>query len=173
MTRYALDTDLLACIQRSGSSSAIGELGPLPVVITDSVWDELTLNATANGAAPASVKVAENLLRAIAGGPTVLEAATPEAATLTRLHGEVGTEDIGEHSIMAYAVHHTDVTPVLIDRRATWRAVEEVRGRVLSLHGFLDVLRTQHRLDRKVASAISKFFCDRNKPAVPPLWWSG
>ncbi|MBI5542768.1 MAG: hypothetical protein HY901_02690 [Deltaproteobacteria bacterium] len=171
MARYAIDSDVLGTIQRSGYSAEIGALGRLPVVITDAVWDELTINAAANGSNAASVRAAEDLLKAIAGGPTVLEPATPEAVTLDALHGDVATEDLGEHSIMAYTVHNPDVMAVLIDKRATCRAVEEVRGRVLSLHGFLDVLRAEHRLDRRVASAISQYFCVRHKPTVPPLWW--
>ena len=162
---------MLGTIQRSGCAAAFCGLGPLPVVVTDSVWDELTVNAAANGARDASVREAQTLLETIAGAPTVLAPATLEATTLVRLQGEVATEHEGEHSIMAYAVHHEDVMPVLLDLRATRRAVEEVRGRVLSLHGFLDVLRTSHRLPRKVANAISDWFCVRNRPATPPLWW--
>ena len=171
MARYAVDSDVLGTIQRSGYSAEFRALGRLPVVITDSVWDELTVNAAANGARDASVKEAQALLEAIAGGPTVLEPETQEAATLVELQGEVAAEHEGEHSIMAYAVHNADVVPVLLDLRATRRAVEELRGRVLSLHGFLDVLRTGHRLSPKIAHAVSEWFFVRNRPSTPPLWW--
>lgn len=171
MIRYAIDSDVVGMIQRSGFLAEVRALGRLPVIITDSVWDELTVNAGANGAWESSVKEAEALLQAIAGAPTVLEPETAEAATLVKLQGKFAAEHEGEHSIMAYAFHNADVLPVLLDLRATRRAVEELKGRVLSLHGFLDVLRTHHGLASEVAHSISEWFCARNRPWTQPLWW--
>lgn len=149
MTGYAVDSDVLGVIQRSGFAAEVRSLGRLPVVITDSVWDELTIGASDQGAREATVREAQELLETIAGEPTVLQPETEETATLVKLQGEVATEHEGEHSILAFALHHPDVTPVLLDKRATLRAVEELRRRVLSLHGFLDILRTTAFLDRR------------------------
>lgn len=119
----------------------------------------------------ATVKEAQELLEAIAGEPTVLQPETDEAASLVKLQGEAATEHEGEHPIVACSLRHADATPVLLDKRAALRAVEELRGRVLSLHGFLDVLRSDHGLPRSVANAVSSWFCARNRHATPPQWW--
>ncbi len=171
MSRYAVDTDVLANIQRAGHAMSLQRLGALPVIITDIVWDELTVNAARGGAAPRIVQEAQALLCAIAGAPTVLEPESLETKTLVQLQSPPATEGLGEHSVIAYAYHHADVTAVLHDKRALHRGVEELRGRVLSFHGFLDVLRTQHGLQGRSADEISHWYCTRFKPQRRPLWW--
>lgn len=171
MNRYALDTDILANLQRAGHAETLSRLGGLPVIVTDTVWDELTLVAERTGKVHAStLEQMRRLLDSIAGAPVNLEPDTPEAETFGRLHSHSGAEDAGEHSVIAYAMVHPDVTAVLFDRRALFRGVEELRGRVLSIHGFLDVLRTQHGLAPEDAEAISRKICAA-KSIVQPLWW--
>jgi hypothetical protein len=166
-----LDADILALVQRAGHAKTLTQLGRLPVVVTDTVWDELTLIAENTGKArPETLVEMKELLVAIAGAPTLLEPATPESEAYARLHPGSGTENAGEHSLIAYASQHPDVTAVLFDRKALHRAVEELRGRVLSIHGFLDVLRTQHGLSTSDAEAISQRICAA-RSIVQPLWW--
>jgi predicted nucleic acid-binding protein len=172
MTRYAIDTDVLARIQRARHVSTLSKLGRLPVVVTDTVWEELTVVARSKGNAPASeIEEMERMLEAIAGRPTELELDTVEAEAFGRLHSRPDrAEDAGEHSIIAYASIHEDVIAVLFDRRALFRAVEELRGRVLSIHGFLDVLRTRHGLAPLEADDLSQKI--RKAASIPqPLWW--
>ncbi len=110
------------------------------------------------------------MLGSIAGTPVDLDPGTPEADAFARLHSRSGAEDAGEHSVISYAFVHQEVTAVLFDRRALFRGVEELRGRVLSLHGFLHVLRTQHSLATGDADDISRKIC-ASKNIVQPLWW--
>lgn len=171
MTRYALDTDILAMVQRAGHARTLARLGRLPVVVTDTVWDELTVVAASTSKVrPETLAEMKELLVAIAGAPTLLEPATPESEAYARLHPGSDAEDAGEHSLIAYASQHLDVTGVLFDRKALHRAVEELRGRVLSVHGFLEVLSTAHGLSPSDASAISQWVCAA-KSVQQPLWW--
>jgi hypothetical protein len=55
--------------------------------------------------------------------------------------------------------------------RGLHRGIEELRGRTLSVHGFLDVLRTHHGLESKIADEISSWYCKHFRPQRPPLWW--
>jgi|GEM_PF-4708868 len=171
MSRYALDADILALIQRAGFAKALTRLGRLPVVVTDTVWDELTVVAESTGKVrPETLAEMQELLVSIAGAATLLEPNTPESEAYAHLHPGSDAENAGEHSLIAYASQHADVTGVLFDRKALHRAVEELRGRVLSIHGFLDVLRSQHGLSASDAQAISQKICAA-KSVVPPLWW--
>ncbi len=172
MNRYALDTDILALVQRAGHAKTLTRLGRLPVVVTDTIWDELTVVAESTGKVrPETLVEMKDLLVSIVGAPTLLEPATPESEAYVRLHPGSDAENAGEHSLIAYASQHPDVTAVLFDRQALHRAVEELRGRVLSIHGFLDVLRSQHGLSGSDAQAISQKICAA-RSIVPPLWWS-
>ncbi len=172
MSRYALDADILALVQRAGHAKTLTQLGRLPVVVTDIVWDELTVVAANTGKVrEETLAEMKDLLVAIAGAPTLLEPATPEIEAYARLHPGADAEDAGEHSLIAYASQHPDVTGVLFDRKALHRAVEELRGRVLSIHGFLEVLQSQHGLSESGAGDISRKVCAA-KNVVQPLWWS-
>jgi hypothetical protein len=170
VTRFVVDSDILANIQRAGFAPQVTALGELPVTITDVVWDELTVGAKAKGAKQATVDEADAMLKAIAGAPTVLQPESPEAGTLVDLQRPPETEGVGEHSVIAYALHHPDDTAVLLDRRALHRGVEELRGRVISFHGFLDVLRGRG-LPRNEADQISRWYVQRYVPVRAPLWW--
>lgn len=171
MNQYALDTDILANIQRAGHADTLVQLGRLPVVVTDTVWEELTIVAERTGKVrPSTIAEMRQMLDSIAGSPVSLEPATPEAEAFAHLHSHSGAEDAGEHSVISYAFVHKEVTAVLFDRRALFRGVEELRGRVLSIHGFLDVLRTHYGLAAKDAEDISRKIC-ASKSIVQPLWW--
>ena len=165
------DADVLVTIQRSGHVADIVALGELPVVVTDSVWDEVTIGAQQSGAHGSSVAEMQAMLVSMAKAPTMIIPQSPAARTLATLQAAPPSEGPGELSVIAYAFHHLDAIPILIDRRALRRAVEEIRRAVLSLHGFLDVLRTERGLPSAVADDISDWFCQRNTPVRRPAWW--
>lgn len=168
---FVVDADVLATVQRARQVEAVVALGTLPVIVTDIVWGELTTDTLAAGAKPETVAEMEGLLKTIAGKPHVLEPGSDVARTFAGLQAAPPSEGVGEHSVIAVAVHHPDHTAVLLDRRALYRGVEELKGRVLSLHGFLDHLLSKHGLPRGIAKAISDSYCKRSPPARPPLWW--
>lgn len=132
MTNLVVDSDILINIQKAGFADQVAALGRLPVVITDVVWSELTVSAQLAGAKAATVAQAHKLLSAIAGAATVLQPQSPEAESFADLQLPPETEGIGEHSVIAYALHHSNDVAVLLDRRALHRGVEELRGRVIS-----------------------------------------
>jgi hypothetical protein len=166
-----VDSDILGILQRSGQLAAIQAFGALPWIITDEVWYEVTERAAANRASPATVAAMRSFLTAVAGAPTVIQPATPEARSLALLSTPPVKEDPGELSVIAYAMHHPDVTAVLHDRAAVFRGVEELHGRVLSIHGLLHQLANAHGLPRTDATKISDDYCRRYQPTRPPLWW--
>ena len=136
MPLYAPDADVLALFQRLRLEGRVIASARAPLLITDTVWDELT----GQGVQEPWASKARRLLESLVTGPTVLLPATPEADTFAELHPDTSSEDAGEHSIIALAIHRPDVIPVLRDTKALVRAVEELKGRpVLSVHGFLSV----------------------------------
>lgn len=168
--QFVVDTDIFANIQRSRLSARVAALGRLPVVVTDVVWDELTTGAKEKGARQDTVDEAEAMLTALAGVPSVLEPQSPEAATLADLQRPPATEGAGEHSVIARTYHHQGETAVLLDRRALHRGVEELRGRVISFHGFLEVL-IKHGLSREDAELISRSYLQKYPHLRAPTWW--
>ncbi len=167
----APDADILGIIQRVRHLQTLTKCGLTTMVVTDVVWDEVTVNAAANGASAATVAEMDNALTVLAGARTVIAPMTPESKTFTLLATPPVREGPGELSVIAYALHHDDVWPVLHDRAAMLRAVEELRGRVLSLHGFLGAFHKDFGLSKVDATAISQAYCSRYTPTRPPLWW--
>lgn len=110
------------------------------------------------------------MLLAICTGPTDIQPETPAAAKYALLESTVPQIDPGELSIISLAIEDPDITPVWIDRRAIYCAVEELRGWVLSFYGFLGVLRSNHGLPAEAARLLSEAF-RRTKGTSPPLWW--
>lgn len=166
-----VDSDILGIIQRAGGLTSIGALGRLPWLVTDAVWYELTDGAAVHGAYPATVEEMRQFLVTIAGEPTSIEPMTREAAALAQLSAPPVKEDPGELSVIAVVACRPDTTAVLHDRAAVFRGIEELRGRVLSLHGLLGVLRDEHALPVAEATRLSEFYCKRYHPTRPPLWW--
>jgi hypothetical protein len=82
---FVLDADVLATIQRSGHAAALTALGRLPVIITDAVWDELTINARKYGIHAKSLDEMLAMLVAIGGEATPILPESAEAATLAVL----------------------------------------------------------------------------------------
>lgn len=169
--RLAVDADILGILQRSRGLAAIQPLGSLSWVITDTVWEEVTIQAAANGANAATVAEMDAFLVAVASQPMVIAPQTPEAHTLQSLSRPPVKEDPGELSIIAYTIHHPDTVPVLHDRAAIFRAVEELHGRVLSIHGLLHRLVGENGLPLAAAQEISLWYCKRYGPTRPPTWW--
>lgn len=72
--------------------------------------------------------------------------------------------------MIAYAYQHPETTAVLQDRAAVFRGVEELQGRVLSIHGLLGRLRSDHGLPAADAQRISDHYRKRYTPTRSPLW---
>lgn len=166
-----IDADILGILQRAECLAPVQALGRLPWVITDEVWYELTDQAAARGAYPATADEMRRFLATVAGAPTVIVPMSPEAEALVRLSAPPVKEDPGELSVIAYAYQHPEATAVLHDRAAVFRGVEELRGRVLSIHGLLGRLSGEHGLPAADAQRISNHYCKRHTPARSPLWW--
>lgn len=167
--KYAVDTDILAHIQRAGIAPELIKLGRLPVILTDIVWDEFVEGPKRSGANQATIKQAEELAVAIAGSETAIMSGSAEASALARLTTPPMTEDLGELSIIAYASVHTADVAVLLDRKALHRAVEELGPRVISMYGFLKMLEA-HGLARSCTNIVSQRLL-KNFGFKPPLWW--
>lgn len=168
---FVVDADILGILQRAEALASIQALGALPWVITDEVWYEVTDRAAAHGAYPATVDEMRKFMAAVAGSPTVITPMSPEAESLARLSAPPVREDPGELSVIAYSFHHPDVTAVLHDRAAVFRGIEELCGRVISIHGLLGRLRANHGLPLADAQRISDYYCKRHTPTRSPLWW--
>jgi hypothetical protein len=168
---FVVDADILGILQRAEHLASVQALGPLPWVITEEVWYEVTDRAAAYGAYPATVDEMRRFLVTVAGAPTVIAPMSPEAESLARLLAPPVKEDPGELSVIAYSFHHPEVTAVLHDRAAVFRGVEELRGRVISIHGLLGRLRSDNGLSLADAQRISDHYCKRHTPTRSPLWW--
>lgn len=140
-------------------------------MITEEVWYEVTERAAAHGAYPATVDEMRKFLVAVVGAPTAIAPMSQEAESLARLLAPPAKEDPGELSVIAYAFHHPEAIAVLHDRAAVFRGVEELRGRVISIHGLLGHLRSNHSLSLADAQRISDHYCKRHTPTRSPLWW--
>ena len=143
------------------------------MLVTDTVWKECADLRSGGTAIDASERVA--LMSGWATKATILTPGGPESGTAAALLAQGDLEE-GEVSILAWAIHHPDVIPVLHERQAILRAVEELPERnVLSFHGFLGLLRKQG-LNATVAGSISKWYCSKltgkngSRPKAPQ-WW--
>lgn len=164
MSRYALDTDVVIALEMVDGGTGLDHRGPLPVVVTDVVWGELV-------AGNDPFARAQKYAHAIAGNVTQLLPDTPEAETFLVLQQPPKTEGPGEHSVIAYCSHHEDAIAVLQDKGALRRGIEEIRTRVLSFHGFLDVLVSGGHLDWKEATAMASRYRRQYPHARLPVWW--
>lgn len=166
-----VDADILGILQRANGLAAVQALGLLPWVITDQVWWEVTDGAARNNAYPATVDEMRSFLVAVVGAETAIAPMTPEAETLAKLSVPPVKEDPGELSVIAVALHRTDTVAVLHDKAALFRGIEELSGRVISIHGLLANLRDEHGLAAQEAQRISAWYCARYGPTRPPTWW--
>lgn len=73
--------------------------------------------------------------------------------------------------MIAYCHHNSDVIAVLQDKGALRRGVEEIRTRILSFHGFLEVLVSRGHLDWKEATAMATKYRANYSHARLPVWW--
>jgi hypothetical protein len=107
----------------------------------------------------------------IAGSATILLPDSAEAATFLQLQGEPKTEGAGEHSVIAYCHHHPDTIAIVMDKAAIRRAVEELRGRVLSFQGMLGALVADRYLEWADANAVAARYRQLFSHARMPVWW--
>jgi hypothetical protein len=80
-------------------------------------------------------------------------------------------EGAGEHSVIAYCHHHPDSIAVLLDKAALRRAVEELRGRVLSFHGVVGELAERGHVTWAEARTMSTKYRRQFNHARVPIWW--
>lgn len=170
MICYVLDSDVLIAFERAKQQAPLQALGKLPVIVTDSVWAELTSNALAQGRPKAEVANTEKLLQRIAGAPTMIAPQSPQALSYQAIYDPHARMDQGESTVIAYALHDPDSVAVLMDKTPLHRAIEELKGRTLSLHGFMDMLVRLHGLPKNAAKATSSDRCRRTNQR-PPTWW--
>jgi len=162
--RFVLDTDVVIALEQAGSGLGLASRGALPVIVTDVVWDELE--------APGDAELrAQRFAKAIAGDVTALVADSPEAATLVALQVDPRTEGPGEHSVIAYCHHHPNAIAVLQDKAAIRRAIEELRGRVLSFHGLVGELVDRGHVSWGEARAMASRYRRQYNHARIPVWW--
>lgn len=165
--RYVVDSDILILIQRAHLEPRFAQLGRLPLVVTALVWDEV-VGPNADATRVAGLR---SMLAATVGQPTDFEAESHEALVFAQLQQPPPTEGVGEHSVIAHVLTHSDAIAVLNDKKAIQRATEEVPGRVLGLHGFLRQMVEGGHIPLDLAQALSGEYCRRYTPARPPLWW--
>jgi hypothetical protein len=166
VTSYAVDSDVFVHIQRLRFSEDFAKCGRLPIVVTDVVWSEVC--SSKDDRANAEM---QKLLTSIGGSPRIIDPETPEAATFARLEQAPKGEHPGEHSIIALAINDPQLVPVLLDRQALSRAIEELRRRpILSMHGFLDELVASNLVPRDLARGFAHAYRRRCSVAVPH-WW--
>lgn len=163
---FVLDAGPLVTIQRGRAAAAVVALDRLPILIPGGVWDELTLNSRIP---PSQAEEMSTLMTSISGGRTDLMPGTPEAETYAKLYDPTGAMDEGESEVLALAIHRPDTIVVMQDRVPMHRALEELRGRVIGLHGFLAFL-VENGLSAAKVDAVSK--AHRNIMKTPPLWWN-
>ncbi len=175
MTCFAVDTDVLVWLVRSGQTVPLAALGRQPVLVTDTIWDEAGTHkqGDAGGEAEARQQVLTTW-----SVKTTLAPGSAEAETAQVLLDQ-GDLEAGEVSILAWAIHHAEIVPVFHERQALLRAIEEMPGRpVLSFHGFLGLL-VELGLPARAAKTISERYCARltwknsSRPVVPQWWTDG
>lgn len=165
--RLVLDADVFLAVESARLREELGKTGPWPIVITDVVWSELV-----DYCPTVHLAGMKELLSKLAGSPTELLTQTPEALALGAMQqAAMQKEGMGELSVIAFTLHNADASAVLKDRRAVVRAVEEMRGRVLSFHGMLDWLVRQEHLPLDLAQRLSAQYLKANNGTVRPLWW--
>ena len=158
-------------IERSGSRPEWLKLPKLPLVVTDSVWDELVEGPRQKGETGLADQT-EAWLRAVVGQPTVIPTDSAEARVAAALLMAPGSIGIGEASIIGYTLTHPEHVAVLLDRRALWQAVEELRGaRVMSMHGFLAEMVASHSMPQALANVVSETLLKRQTGTKRPSWW--
>ncbi len=163
MNRYVLDSDVTIALELVAAGSNLGRR-PLPVVVTDVVWDELHAPGDPHNRA-------RTFAQNIAGSVTELAPDSAEAETFLSLQATPKTEGPGEHSVIAYCYHHLDTIAVLQDKGALRRAIEELRGRILSFHGFLAALVAEGHIGWEEATVIAARYRRQYVQSRLPVWW--
>jgi hypothetical protein len=161
---YVLDSDVLIPLFNHVGTQLIG-VGRLPIVIPEFVWNEVKSGKVG--------PVRAAFMTAIAGAHTSWDVTSAEHAAFLRLYSgcEARLGD-GERAAIAYAHVHPDAIVVTVDQLALKRAVEHLRGRVLSAFGLLDAFVTSGRIAREVLDLFAMKYSATplGKDHPPPLW---
>jgi predicted nucleic acid-binding protein len=169
--RALLDSGIIVALQRTDQLALLTSIARvLPLLVVEEVFDELTdprEGRHATGAAEA---------RAAMEGSVHVVSIQLGSAAATLMDGLLRgrKRNAGECASVAWAAQeeHVDVTFVLRDGRFAYTALEELRGRVQGLHGFLRTTVERGAFPAATAGALAA--AAAHTPGVellPPLWW--
>lgn len=166
-TAYLLDANVVIHFQRSGALDVLAA-STLRLVVVEEVWDELTApRNTSHRTAAAEVK------RVLEPAVSVESIGVGSSAgrALTALRGSnMSRTNLGEDASTALAMFATDLVLVTDEQRAAFRALNELRGRVIVAHPFLRLLVEKGDLDRQRASTIANDLVELGRSSRPS-WW--
>ena len=169
-----IDAGFIIALQRVSHLDALQGLSArFSLVMVEEAYDEVT--------EPRSGKHAtEARQAAIALEAVSVQSIDPESQAAARLHAlrtrraKVTRADLGEDASIAWAADHPTFVFVTRDRGAAFLALNELRGRTMTLFHFLreavEVGALEPARARAMADAIST---TKGVSAVPPLWWQG
>ncbi len=170
---YALDAGVVIALQRAQRLNALGAAASrVPIVIVEEVRDELI------DVPPKHAHFASEVRQALLSPGLVrvesIALGDPAAAVLGTLRrGRTASTDLGEAASIAWASRRPDAVLVLRDGHAAMLAVEELRGRVLGLFGFLMVLVDVGVVDRSQMAELATALAQApDVKARIPTWWA-
>jgi hypothetical protein len=140
-------------------------VGRLPIVIPELAWDEAVKGKHGPGR--------QAFMTAIAGAPTSWDAASAENQLFIRMFaGKEADLGDGERAGIAYACVRTDTVFVTLDKLAMRRAVEHLRGRVLTAFGLLDAWVASNVIPAVILATFAKRYAasGASKDHPAPLW---
>lgn len=168
-TTYALDTDVISIMARAASLREWKAVGLLPVAVTEVVYAELS---DGNGE---KAETAKRVVAAVAPAPVAFEAGSDLAGKFAEVleawPPPPKKTDVGERSVVALSLLRDDHVAVMLDFKALYLAAEELRGRVLSMHGFLHALTSMGKLDSAMAKRVSDRLVHEQRGRRKPTWW--
>jgi len=172
--RYLLDSGIVIALQRVGHLGALSNISTkLPLLIVEEAYDEIV--EPRGGRYVTESKQAQSTLDGCA--TTVTIDPTGEAAvrlSALRSRKSKGTvAGLGEAASIAWAFDQNDCVFVTEDVAATFLALDELRGRVITFFSFLRVAVDAGGLDVAAARAIGEATpTAQGVQRAPPSWWS-
>lgn len=168
------DAGILIRVQRAGHLPALAAAAATaPMALAQEVYDELTKPRQGKHALLA--KQAKQILDGSQIQLRSVQLGSPAATSFTRLRGNKTNvvADRGECASVALAIHDPTLRFVTIDRSMTFTALNELPGRVLTLHRFLRELVEGTHLARQAARDIADTVRPQGGMHAPePEWWA-
>jgi len=173
MRVHVLDTGVVVAFQRTGRLALLAEIGQREsLVIVEEVRDELLTVPPKHASRAKDIQT--TLLDTERVRVEAIMATDPAAAVLSELRAtRSASADKGEAASIAWASGRPAARLILRDRKAAMIALEELRGRVLGVFGFLMRMVDAKIIDQAVAKAAGLAMVD--EPEVKeraPTWWS-